>query len=79
MVQFAWHPKINLKMTKLDWYITDTLTLCQIKEIATTVSQYAVSIKKRGITVQSRLSTMRPVITLIGCKAVIGASRFFGR
>ena len=29
--------------------------------------------------IQSRLSTTRPVITLIGCKAVVGASRFFGR
>ena len=29
--------------------------------------------------VQSRLSTTRPVITLIGCNAVGRASRFFGR
>ena len=32
-----------------------------------------------GLYIQSRLSTTRPVITLIGYKAVAGVSRFFGR
>ena len=31
------------------------------------------------ISIQSCLSTTRPVITLIGCNAVGSASRFFGR